>query len=112
MQPQLSKEIRWLLEEKYHGQLTPPAKRDIARLQKGEHVDYVIGFVEFAGCRIDLSQRPLIPRSETEHWVHKAIAELRQESHDRKKTDATPISCLDIFAGSGCIGVVLSGLYS
>ncbi len=102
-----SREVQWLLEEKYHGQLTSSAKRDIARLQKGEHVDYVIGFVDFLGCRVDLSKKPFIPRPETEHWTRKAIAELRQESYDRRKTDATPISCLDMFAGSGCVGIAI-----
>ena len=100
MQPQLSKEIRWLLEEKYHGQLTPLAKRDIARLQKGEHIDYVIGFVDFLGCRIDVSHTLFIPRPETEYWVKQAIGDMQRDA--RKN-----IRCLDLFAGSGCIGVAI-----
>lgn len=98
----LQKEIQWLLEEKHQGKLTKAAKEDIARLKTGEHVDYVIGFVEFAGCRIDLSQKPLIPRPETEYWVEQAIQEVQKFNNCKKKV---PVACLDMFAGSGCVGV-------
>jgi HemK-like putative methylase len=91
-----------LLQEKYQGKLTRAATRDIAKLQKGEHVDYLIGFVEFAGCCIDVSQKPLIPRPETEYWTQKAIEELR-----RLPKEDLGIRCLDIFAGSGCVGIAV-----
>jgi len=65
----MEQEIRWLLEEKYRGKLTPQAKRDIAKLKKGEHVDYLIGWKPFLNCTIDLRYKPLIPRVETEYWA-------------------------------------------
>ncbi|MDP4007451.1 MAG: HemK family protein methyltransferase [bacterium] len=95
-----SKEARWLLQEKYQGRITPAAKQDLTRFKAGEPVDYLIGFVEFAGCRIDLSQKPLIPRPETEYWVLQAIQELKKDKREN-------ICCLDMFAGSGCVGVAI-----
>jgi len=72
----LKQETVWLLNEKYGGQLTDKAKKDITRLEKGEPVDYVTGHKNFCGCKIDLRYKPLIPRDETEFWINKAIQDI------------------------------------
>ncbi|MDD5433742.1 MAG: peptide chain release factor N(5)-glutamine methyltransferase [Candidatus Pacebacteria bacterium] len=98
--------VVWLLNEKYGGQLTDKAKRDITRLQKGEPIDYIIGHKNFCDCKIDLRYKPLIPRDETEYWVQKVVEDL-QSPGVCKFTDPRTLYCLDMFAGSGCCGIAV-----
>lgn len=99
-----SQESAWLLEEKYDGVKNDAFVADCARLEAGEPLAYVIGWVPFLDCRIYLDSTPLIPRPETEYWTELAIAEIQ-------KTDATtkrPLRILDLCAGSGAIGVAVA----
>ncbi|MBI1984538.1 MAG: HemK family protein methyltransferase [Candidatus Wildermuthbacteria bacterium] len=70
-----------------------------------DHIDYVAGSVEFLKCRIDLSKRPMIPRPETEYWTEQAITELRKRVLEI--VSPSQLRCLDLFAGSGCIGIAV-----
>lgn len=96
----MEKEMKWLLKEKYNSKLTPLAWEDIYKLRKGEHVDYLIGFKYFLNCKIDLSKKPLIPRSETEYWTQFAIEDIKNRA-------GKTVKILDIFAGSGCVGIAV-----
>ena len=121
----LEKQISWLLKEKYNridienfypvkyrkavisvsSKLFNRVNKDIKRLNAGEPLDYVIGFTEFLGCKIDLSNKPLIPRPESEFWVAEAIRNIPTFSRMLECCGIKEIKILDIFAGSGCIGI-------
>lgn len=64
--------------------------------------DYARGWIPFLGAKIFLDSRPLIPRVETEYWVEKAIERTAMLYHSTQ-----PVSILDLFAGSGCIGIAV-----
>ena len=77
--------------------------------------EYKKGFIRFLGCKINLSKRTFIPRVETEYWVKKAIQELRiknknlafSENLDSRPSRIRELKILDMFAGSGCIGIAI-----
>lgn len=62
--------------------------------------DYARGWVPFLGAQVCLDSRPLIPRTETEYWVEKAIRNMGDVGRP-------PYRVLDVFAGSGCIGLAV-----
>lgn len=88
-----------LLKEKHNGKKTDEFYKDVERLKSGEPLAYVIGNIPFLDCIIDLSKKPLIPRSETEFWVYNAL----QAIPTNKK-----LNILDVFSGSGCVGIALA----
>ncbi len=102
----MQREVQWLLKEKYHHKPTEKFYKDVERLKAGEPVDYVIGFTEFLGCKIDLSKKPLIPRQDTAFWVERAIKEIKGKPFDFVRGKTPRI--LDVFAGSWCIGIAIS----
>lgn len=65
-----------------------------------EPIEYKKSYINFLGCRIDLRFRPMIPRKETEFWARKAIKQIKNLNAKYQKIDI-----LDIFSGSGCIGI-------
>ena len=87
-----------VLQEKYGGAPSDAFRADCARIEAFEPWQYVLGYADFLGCRIDLSRRPMVPRDETAFWVERVIGEWR---------DAGSIRALDLYAGSGNIGIAL-----
>jgi len=60
-------------------------------------IEYKKGHTNFLGCKIDLSFKPMIPRKETAFWLKRAIKDICKKG---KK-----FTFLDVFSGSGCIGL-------
>ena len=87
-----------ILSEKYGGVKSNAFLVDCARIDAHEPWEYVLGYADFLDCRIDLSQRPMVPREETEHWVKRVIEEWE---------DSDSIRAADLYAGSGNIGIAL-----
>lgn len=98
----LSQETAWLLGEKYGGEKSEAFFADLASLEAGTPLAYLIGHIPFLDTTIYLDSRPLIPRTETEFWTNIMISELKEsKSEDR-------LHILDLCAGSGAIGVAIA----
>jgi release factor glutamine methyltransferase len=104
---------QWIIEEKLglnktglllHGneEISELKANELAfqllRLQKGEPVQYVLGFAEFSGLRLKVNRSVLIPRPETEELVELIIKRYREEKN---------LNILDVGTGSGCIAIAL-----
>jgi release factor glutamine methyltransferase len=96
------REARWLVEE-----FMPQDHESIAALRRaaqrrmnGEPLQYIIGHWPFRQLDLDVDERVLIPRPESEELVGLALAELDREAH------AAPV-ILDMGCGSGAIGLSL-----
>lgn len=94
----IDRELGILFKDKYKEHWQAEFLKDAERVKKGEPLDFVIGWMPFLKCRIDLRYTPLIPRPETEYWTEQAIKAIK-----RKKG----AKVLDIFSGSGAIGIAV-----
>ena len=90
-----------ILSEKYGGVPADAFRADCTRIDAHEPWQYVLGYAEFLDCRIDLpvTHRAMVPRDETAFWVKRVVDEWR---------DAGPFTALDLYAGSGNIGIALA----
>lgn len=62
---------------------------------------YILGWVPFLDLKLLVTPPTLIPRPETESWVHELIVKLQ-------KTTNKNLTILDIGTGSGCIALSLA----
>ena len=82
------------LEENYKGEI----KEAEELLKKNYPIQYLIGYVDFYNCKINVNENVLIPRFETEYLVEKTIHLLQN-----KKLK----SGIDLCTGSGAIAIAL-----
>ena len=71
----------------------------IKRLEKGEPVQYIVGNQDFFGYIINVDNRVLIPRRETEELVEEVI---------KRSKNFNALKIVDIGTGSGAISIALS----
>lgn len=75
-------------------------EHDYKLLKDGYPIQYLIGYVDFYGYKINVNEDVLIPRYETEYLLEKVI-------NISKKIFGNKINILDIGTGSGAISIVL-----
>jgi len=75
-------------------------EENIAKIESGYPVQYIIGYVNFYGLKIKVNESTLIPRYETEYLIEKTINYIKKYNFDNPKI-------LDMCTGSGCIGLTL-----
>jgi release factor glutamine methyltransferase len=91
------REARWLVEEFGDGDALRTA---VQRRLNGEPLQYVIGHWPFRSLDLDVDERVLIPRPETEELVETALKELLRD-------EVSEPLIIDLGCGSGAIGLAL-----
>lgn len=109
------REARWLLEyvmlcndtSRLPAPDTDISTCDYSRFQaliakRADHypLQYLIGYVDFYGCSLQVSQDVLIPRPETEYLVELFLKQCT--------ISETPLTCADLGTGSGCLAIALA----
>ncbi|MGA7834000.1 MAG: peptide chain release factor N(5)-glutamine methyltransferase [Acidimicrobiales bacterium] len=97
------REARWLVEEFVPGADPDAAtalRRAARRRLDGEPLQYIMGHWPFHGLDLEIDERVLIPRPETEELVDLALKELAASG-------VTAPVIVDLGAGSGAIGLAL-----
>jgi release factor glutamine methyltransferase len=98
----LSKTERLIQKEKaFHANQQAQLEQFIDELLDHKPVQYVLHEAWFAGMKFYVNEHVLIPRPETEELVEHIINDSSLTTHH------SPLTILDIGAGSGCIAVAL-----
>ncbi len=70
----------------------------LKKRSRGEPLEYILGAVEFLGCKFKIDRRVLIPRPETEILADLIVKRL-------KGRDLSGLNLWDLCTGSGCLGI-------
>ncbi len=90
-------------EKEIEGEQLEKILNALKELESERPIQYILGYEEFAGLKIKVSEDVLIPRPETEELVHLIAKENRDIKNPR---------ILDICSGSGAISYALASLLS
>jgi len=96
------------LDETPSDRVVDALRRGLARLVKGEPVQYVLGEWDFRSLTLTCDRRALIPRPETEELVTRVLKFMRRAPIAREVADAAPPLVVDVGTGSGCILLALA----
>ena len=80
----------------------------MARLQKAEPVQYVLGEADFGGRKFRVEPGVLIPRPETAELCKWIVDTQKEKEAAKGKPAVHHPNILDICTGSGCIAITLS----
>ena len=72
-------------------------------LKRHRPIQHIIGWTEFCGCHIEVTEDTLIPRPETEEIVNWTLDLL-----SKSKIHNLKFKALDLCTGSGCIAIALA----
>ena len=81
--------------------LMPRLEELVSRRKSGEPLQYILGKWEFMGLPFYTRPCALIPRQDTETLCEEAIALIKRRGYK---------TCLDLCAGSGCIGISIANI--
>ena len=96
-----SLELLMILDKEIDNKVVYEYKRRVSELKEGRPIQYIIGNVNFYGNKLNVEERVLIPRFETEQLVEETIKRIKDKFNDNK------ISIIDLGTGSGAIGLTL-----
>jgi release factor glutamine methyltransferase len=88
--------------------------RYVQRRAGREPIQYILGYVDFCGLRINVGSGVLIPRPETELLLEEAIKSVKtakpgnNREPNRYLSPTPSIRILDVCTGSGCIALALA----
>ncbi len=75
-------------------------KKNLKKIQNNYPIQYIIGYVNFYGLKINVNKNVLIPRFETEYLVEKTLKYIKELNFNNPKI-------LDLCTGTGAIGLTL-----
>ena len=100
------KKLHHLKQENISADETQQIDRILQQLLTHRPLQYVLNEAWFYGLKFEVNESVLIPRPETEELVDWIVKDVRGMNYD-VRSEAPPLTILDIGTGSGCIPIAL-----